>query len=183
MLSVLLKLCLYLHLWISIGVSFWHFQFRQTTPSAREKKRSYWAQNETKLWLGRPIAFTVEGPQRLKCPRKIVHAMALFFLCFLLDCFGCTYRDWVHVGYITRIGYIFWNCTTIDIATKSHQQVNNGLPFKNYFHPAKWPQTIQKLAFLFIQYRYPTIYMGTNNSKSLASSSYFQHQHGSSFQL
>ena len=76
---------------------------------------------------------------------------------FLLDCFDCTYRDWVHVDYITKIGYIVWNYTTIDIATNKSTisflfhaiwppTSKNGLPFKNYFHHAKWPQTIQKLA-------------------------------------
>jgi hypothetical protein len=35
------------------------------------KKGSYWAQNETKLWLGRRIGSVV----------------------VLLDCFDCTYRD------------------------------------------------------------------------------------------
>ena len=39
-------------------------QFRQTTPTGEEKKRSSRAQIETKLWLGRHIALTVEGPQR-----------------------------------------------------------------------------------------------------------------------
>ena len=45
-------------------VSFVHFQFlqfRQTTPTAEEKKHSSRAQIETKLWLGRLIALSVEG--------------------------------------------------------------------------------------------------------------------------
>lgn len=42
-------------------VSFVHFQFRETTPTAEEKKGR--AQIETKLWLGRLIALSVEGPR------------------------------------------------------------------------------------------------------------------------
>ena len=47
-------------------VSFVHFQFlqfRQTTPTAEEKKHSSRAQIETKLLLGRLIALSVEGPR------------------------------------------------------------------------------------------------------------------------
>ena len=38
-------------------------QFRQTTPTAEEEKRSSRAQIETKLWLGHLIALSVEGPR------------------------------------------------------------------------------------------------------------------------
>ena len=47
-----------------------------------KRKNIVIGKNETKLWLGRRIALTVESPQRLKRPRKIVHAMALFFVYF-----------------------------------------------------------------------------------------------------
>ena len=146
MLSVLLKLCLYLHLWISIGVSFWHFQFRKTTPRAREKNivigpkmkpSSGWASHCVDR--RRPTK-TKEAQKNSACDGSVFPLFFCLIVLIALTEIECTLV-------ITIIGYIVWNYTTIDIATKSHQQVNNGLPLKNYFHPAKWPQTIQKIAY------------------------------------